>query len=170
MLTVADAQFPGSGYREALNSAFVRHGIVTPAFAMALVPPPLAAVAEAAAANGAGAAKELPKQNLSVVEYGLGFGSIVVFAADEPRRFDVAGAAEAVGAVAPPASNDAAKSFVEDLMRRGRLRVTGVADRRAEITPAAAPTSHETFTHELRQENGEIVLRRLRIDCGFHAE
>jgi len=165
ILAVADSQFAGSGYREALNSAFVRHGIIPPAFGMALAAPRAAAVAAVAGGGGG----ELSRQNLSVAEYGLNVNSIVVFAADQPRQFDVAGAAAAVGAVAPPASNDAAKAFFEDLLRQGRINVSAVATPRAAITRAAAPTTHDTFTHELRPEaDGTVTLRRLRIDCGFH--
>ena len=38
---------------------------------------------------------------------------------------------------------------------------------RFEIVRASAPLTHETHTHELRREGGQMVLRRVRIDCGF---
>jgi len=31
---------------------------------------------------------------------------------------------------------------------------------------SAAPLTHETHTHELRREGRQMVLRRVRIDCG----
>ncbi len=37
----------------------------------------------------------------------------------------------------------------------------------AETVRAAAPQTHETHTHELRREGKHMVLRRVRIDCGF---
>src|SRR5262245_42490950 len=37
----------------------------------------------------------------------------------------------------------------------------------AETLRAAAPQTHETHTHELRREGKHMVLRRVRIDCGF---
>jgi hypothetical protein len=32
---------------------------------------------------------------------------------------------------------------------------------------SSAPLTHETYTHELRREGRQMVLRRVRIDCGF---
>jgi hypothetical protein len=109
----------------------------------------------------------LPTLHLSVAEYGLGVPSIVVYAAGEPKRLQVAGAALAVGAAPSPGEDQAAKSFFEDLLRRGQLKVAGAAKGAAEIVRAAAPLTHETHTHELRREGGQMVLRRVRIDCGF---
>ena len=159
MLQLADAQF--KGYRQALKSAFVRHGIVSPAAAAAIP----ASVAHARVASVQ--PRRLPTVELSVAEYGLGVDSIGVHAAAEPKRYEVAGAALAVGSVEPPSEDDAAKSFFEDLIRRGRLKVAGVARARAAINRPHAAETHETYTHELRREGKAVVLRRLRIDCTF---
>ena len=159
MLQLADAQF--KGYRQAMKSAFVRHGIVSPAAAVTI--PTSVAHARVTSVQP----RRLPTVELSVPEYGLGVDSISVHAAAEPKRFEVAGAALAVGSVEPPSEDDAAKSFFEDLMRRGRLKVAGVARARAAISRPHAAETHETYTHELRREGKAIVLRRLRIDCAF---
>ena len=103
---------------------------------------------------------------LSVAEYGLSVPSIVVYAAAEPKRLQVAGAALAVGPAPSPGQDQAAKSFFEDLLRRGRLKVAK-AKSAAEVVRAAAPSTHESYTHELRREGRQMVLRRVRIDCGF---
>jgi hypothetical protein len=66
-----------------------------------------------------------------------------------------------------PGEDQAAKSFFEDLLRRGRLKVAKAAKSAAEVVRAAAPSTHETHTHELRREGRHMVLRRVRIDCGF---
>jgi hypothetical protein len=159
MVQLADAQF--KGYRQAINSAFVRHGIVSPAAAVGI--PLAAARARAAPAQP----ERLPTITLSVAEYGLGVDSIAVHAAAAPKRLKVAGAALAFGSATPPSEEAAAKSFFEDLVRRGRLKVQGVARARAAITRPHAAETHETYTHELRREGKGVVLRRVRIDCAF---
>jgi hypothetical protein len=159
MLQIADAQF--RGYGQALKSAFVRHGIVSPGAAVAI------SASRAPARAAAARARQLPKIELSVAEYGLGIESIIVHAAGEPTRHAIAGAAPAVGSVMPASQDEAAKSFFEDLLRRGRLKVLGVAPARAAVTRAHAPETHESNTHELRREGRAIVLRRVRIDCVF---
>jgi hypothetical protein len=166
MLGVAKGQFSAQGYEVPLRSGFVRHGILPPAMAFtvarARAPRRAAGVAE-----GLPESKTLPTLHLSVAEYGLGVPSIVVYAAGEPKRLQVAGAALAVGAAPSPGEDQAAKSFFEDLLRRGQLKVAGGAKGAAEIVRASAPLTHETHTHELRREGGQMVLRRVRIDCGF---
>src|SRR5205807_115931 len=88
-------------------------------------------------------------------------------AAAEPKRLQVAGAALAVGPAPSPGQDQAAKSFFEDLLRRGRLKVAKAAKSAAEVIRAAAPSTHESYTHELRREGRQMVLRRVRIDCAF---
>jgi hypothetical protein len=34
-------------------------------------------------------------------------------------------------------------------------------------TRSSALSTHESYTHELRREGRQMVLRRVRIDCGF---
>ena len=103
MVAAADAQFPAIGYAQALNSAFVRHGVLAPT-----ARPTVAAEAAAPAGGAAFAAAldagqgELPMQSISMSEYGLGVDAIVVVSAGQPHGFDVGGAAFAVGAVTPP--------------------------------------------------------------------
>ena len=66
----------------------------------------------------------------------------------------------------PSGQDQAARSFFEDLLRRGRLKVARAAKPAAEIVRSSAPLTHETYTHELRREGRQMVLRRVRIDCG----
>jgi hypothetical protein len=51
-------------------------------------------------------------------------------------------------------------------LRRGRLKVARAGKPAAEIVRSSAPLTHETYTHELRREGRQMVLRRVRIDCG----
>ena len=164
MLAVAAARFSAQGYEAPLRSGFIRHGILPPSMAVAATH---ASARIAALAASPSESKTLPTLQLSVAEYGLGVPSIVVYAAAEPKRLQVAGAALAVGAAPSPGEDQAAKSFFEDLLRRGRLKIPGPAKGAAETVRAAAPQTHETHTHELRREGKHMVLRRVRIDCGF---
>jgi hypothetical protein len=163
MLGVAATQFSAQGYEAPLRSGFVRHGILAPSMAVAATHAPARAAAVAASTESA----TLPRLQLSVAEYGLGVPSIVVYAAAEPKRLQVAGAALAVGPAPSPGHDQAAKSFFEDLLRRGRLKVARAGKPAAEVVRSSAPLTHETYTHELRREGRQMVLRRVRIDCGF---
>src|SRR5256884_2765919 len=164
MLAVAAARFSAQGYEAPLRSGFIRHGVLPPSMAVAATH---ASARIAALAASPSESKTLPPLQLSVAEYGLGVPSIVVYAAAEPKRLQVAGAALAVGPAPSPGQDQAAKSFFEDLLRRGRLKVAKAAKSAAEVVRAAAPSTHETYTHELRREGRQTVLRRVRIDCGF---
>jgi hypothetical protein len=163
MLGVAATKFSAQGYELPLRSGFVRHGILAPSMAVAATHAPVRAAAVAASTEST----TLPRLQLSVAEYGLGVPSIVVYAAAEPKRLQAAGAALAVGPAPAPGQDQAAKSFFEDLLRRGRLKVARAAKPAAEIVRSSAPLTHETYTHELRREGRQMVLRRVRIDCGF---
>ena len=162
MLGVAATQFSAQGYEVPLRSGFVRHGILAPSMAVAATQAPVRAAAVAASTEST----TLPRLQLSVVEYGLGVPSIVVYAAAEPKRLQAAGAALAVGPAPAPGQDQAAKSFFEDLLRRGRLKIARAGKPAAEVVRSAAPLTHETHTHELRREGRQMVLRRVRIDCG----
>jgi hypothetical protein len=166
MLGVAASQFSAQAYEVPLRSGFVRHGVLPPSVALAATRARVPRRTEAVAATRT-ESKTLPMLHLSVAEYGLGIPSIVVYAAAEPKRLEVTGAALAVGAAPSPGEDQAAKSFFEDLLRRGRLKVAKPGKPGAEIVRASAASTHETHTHELRREGGQMVLRRVRIDCGF---
>src|SRR5258708_39753126 len=84
----------------------------------------------------------LPRLQLSVAEYGLGVPSIVVYAAAEPKRLEAAGAALAVGPAPAPAQAQAAKSFFEDLLRRGRLKGAEAGQSAGAVGRSAAPPTH----------------------------
>src|SRR5262249_21248548 len=165
ILSIANSQFKPQNYEQALRSAFVRHGVLPPAMAVAVTAAGRAA--EVAGAPPADDGGELPQQQLSIAEYGLGVPTITVYAAAQPKRYDVAGAALAVGAAPATAEDVASKAFFEDLLRRGRLKLADTTERRAEILRAVAPPSHDTYTHELRKEGSQFVLRRVRVDCCF---
>ncbi|GAB3787481.1 hypothetical protein GCM10028818_52540 [Spirosoma horti] len=172
MINIANANFTNIPYGQALRSAFVKHGIISPATSIAFSQP--TGAMEIMEAQIEEEPIELPKLRVSCAEYNLGSDAIVVHSASEPKRYDVAGAALAIGSVVPPAQDEAAKAFIEDLLRRGHLNNESInADKNRGIamtTRSNEPTTHKTYTHELRREGNDVVLRRVRIDCGFHAE
>jgi len=110
---------------------------LAPSMAVAATHAPVRAAAVAAST----ASTTLPKLQLSVAEYGLGVPSIVVYAAAEPKRLQAAGAALAVGPAPAPGQDQAAKSFFEDLLRRGRLKVARTGKRpKSYALPRRSPT------------------------------
>jgi hypothetical protein len=60
-----------------------------------------------------------------------------------------------------PAADHAARSFVEDLVLRGRIAVGEEDTGDAPIIPSVYTT------HEIQTADGALELRRTRFDCGF---
>jgi hypothetical protein len=151
-------------YADALKSAFVRRGILSPQSA-ASVGQFRAAGMLAAPPVATGVARtiyELPHIALSVSEYGLGDRPLLVRAPADPRRISVGAATFGVGTATPSSSEHAARAFIEDLMQRGNVDIQQVADvTRAVIHP------HRLKTHKLVSTNQGLELKRLLFDCGF---
>jgi hypothetical protein len=163
VLDEAQSQFGDTRYEQALRSAFVRHGILPPAMAI-----DIAAMARAISpAAPEEQTADLPLQQISVAEYGLGVTTIAVHAAAQPKQFDVGGAALTLGTTPAPAEDVAAKAFFENLLRRGRLKLEDALAQRAQIVRATSPRTHDSYTHELIRQGEELVLRRVRVDCCF---
>lgn len=118
-------------YAAALKATFARRSILS----MASV----AALPAAAAPSGAEPGPEPARIAIDATHFGLDTRALHVFGA----------------------SHAAAAAYVEDLFRRGKVRVpeaTGVA--------ARAPASpHPLKSHSLVTENGDVVLRRSLFDC-----
>jgi hypothetical protein len=159
-------------YHDALKSGFVRHGILSLESVGVLSRAGAAATPRRAAAAGAGArarmsTEALPRVQLAAADFGLGDEALWVHAPAEPVRFQVAGAARAFGSVTPPSHDQAAKSFTEDLFRRGRVMVA--AHGRAATLTAYPAVMDAHKTHEVKREAAGLVLVRRWFDCGFHA-
>ena len=163
MLEADRARFNGR-YAAALKAGLVRHGVLSLQSAVsppeAVSPPRRLGIAGGGRAGAAAVAALAP---IAISGHRLGLGAdLVVEAPAEPLRFNVAGAALAVGATAPPSHEQAAASFVEDLFRRGRV------DTRADAAAAEAVTNAVARkTHALARRNGSLVLERQIFDCGF---
>src|SRR5262249_47122728 len=163
MLGVAASQFSAQAYELPLRSGFVRHGVLPPAMALAAARARMPRRTEAVAATRTESQK-MPTPHLSIAENGIGNPSILLYAAAKPNHLQTKAPAPGLDAAPSPGKEKAPKSFFEDLLRRGRLKVPGKPG--AEIVRASAASTHETHTHELRREGGQMVLRRVRIDCG----
>jgi hypothetical protein len=154
-------------FQQALAGAFMKHGILSPESAqLAAAPRPDNRRAIAANSMVTSPSLELPRMAIPVGEYGLGVETILVRVASQPKSLSVAGAAASVGSVNPPAHDEAAKSFIEDLIRLGRIDLGQPAAREARNGFVLAQPQRRK-THELKRTAEGMVLNRLHFDCGF---
>lgn len=110
------------------------------------------------------------KISLSITGYNLGVDQIEVFVPERPTLLisdtsqHVKGMAMATMDALTP--EYAAKLFLDNLIRRGRLKTN---QRPIDASLALGITAEEEqftkYTHELRQEENKYVLRRIRVDC-----
>jgi hypothetical protein len=169
MMQVANTLFPKNDYVQALKSGFLKHGIISPANSAVYSIAALKknkVVLDLDHKSG----KELPKLSLAVQEYSLGSDNIVVHSAAEVKHYNIAGANIDIGSVEAPAEDVAAKAFLEDLLRRGRLKLD-IADSegtKATGKGAASANRYDRHTHELRKDGKDLILKRLLIDCCFN--
>lgn len=155
----ADEELFARRYRRAILAAFVRTGVLAVPSAAALG----SSVAPASATAAPGDAVE-PASLQQVPLPGGAFGlpvDLLVRTASHPRRFSVSGGMPDVGNTEQPAPDAAASSFVEDLIRRGRITAdpTDVGD--APIMAEHSPT------HRIRAAGDGLELVRIRLGCGF---
>lgn len=162
MLDADRSRFNGR-YRDALKSAFVRHGILSLAAAAARTSLP-EGVAFGSAPEPS-EAPELPMAEVVASTYGLGVDRILVHAPSEPVRFQAFGAAPDLGEVPSHGQAEDAQYFLEDLLRRGRVDLGGHGDEEARV---AHPFAKKT--HRLVRSDSGLALERIRFDCGFDCE
>jgi hypothetical protein len=154
----ADSDMFGGRYRRAILNGFVGSGVLSVRSAAQLAPErQLGAVSELSAAREDG---EPAQMLLTGSTFGLP-SDLVVRAASQPRRFGVAGGLPDRGDAPVAAPDEAAGSFVEDLLRRGRIAAEG-------IDVGDAPIAEPRYaTHSIVTADGVLELRRRRFDCGF---
>jgi hypothetical protein len=156
----ADAALFGGKYRRAIIASFTRCGVLSVRSAATLVPDGELAPAPALAERNGN--DRLARVPLVGTAYGLP-SDLIVRVPSEMRRFDVAGGVPDTGEATPPAPDQAAGSFVEDLLRRGHIAAPEDGIGAAPIAP------HGLTTHEIRPTEGGLELRRTKFDCGFGA-
>jgi hypothetical protein len=156
MIALAQKDFPDAGYADALRAGFVDHGVLS-------LQHTTITLSDAGRALGivADGRRELEPMALSGTPYGLN-SDLVVHVGSGPKRFAVASAAPDLGAVPGTSHDRAAAAYLEDLFRRGHVRVAEAARTGREIQRA-----RRIHTHEVVQEREALVLRRRVFDCGF---
>ena len=157
-LALAESQ----AYGDAVKTAMVKHGILSVPGAVATAASPVAAQLDRAVGVVDGAPASIPLVEVDVSGYGLTVKKVSMATASEQKRFGIAGAARTTGDVSSQDSDKAATRFFEDLIRRGRLDHGGFSDLRTGVAASRA-----LKTHRLVKENSHVVLRRIRIDCGY---
>jgi hypothetical protein len=168
-MVAADEMRFGRKYRDVLKGAIVRHGILSLEAAAAIVGPPVPVAPVAAAVGlieivGAGdGANVLPPVAVPATSFGLNAATILCEAPGEVGGYTVAAAAALdTGSLMPPSHIDAARSFLEDLFRLGRVEVGEHGDPDAQISQ---PTVRKT--HTLQSTGAGPRLVRETFDCGF---
>jgi len=157
-MVAADLDLFGGKYGRAIRNGFTGSGVLSVRSAAALGSQDrVSAVAALAEPPAEGNLARLP---LNGAAFGLP-GDLIVRAAAQPRRFGVTGGMADTGEPTTPAPEEAAASFVEDLIRRGRI------DASAEDVGDAPIFAGAYTSHEITRTDGAFELRRRRFDCGF---
>lgn len=151
-------------FRDVIKGAFVRRGILS-----------LDAAASGMAESGAGAgaapgmgitaaadAVDSTLQFMALSGRRFGVDTLLIPAPANAPRFSVASAAPDIGEVQPAGRESAAKSFVEDLFRLGRVDMGAHGDPESRVSQPNVGK-----THELVADNGNVRLERLTFECGF---
>jgi hypothetical protein len=169
MLAVAEQSFANTGNEDALKSSFIRHGILLPADGAA-VATQISSTKAFSLADAAGSPKELNKMKLQVPDLLPENDTITVFSATSPQALNITGAAADSNTLKQGSPEKAARFFIENLLQRGRLKVDS-GRKKMKVFADAMRLNQGSFqdvhTHELVKENGDTVLRRIRIDCGY---
>jgi hypothetical protein len=158
-MVAADAQTNDGKFSDVLKSAFIRHGLLSLDTAAAPTRPGISRTAAlAAAAPPAPAALRL---------MGDAFGlspdiEVQVEAPGESRHFLARAASFGPSPALAPDHQDAARGYVADLFRRGRIHLTKTGETKSAIANPIA-----TKTHQLVGDGQTLKLSRLRFDCGF---
>ena len=150
-------------YPPILKGVFVRRSILSlhAATTVESLHQSVAAVTTARAA-AAGPSAALETVALPAAQYGLD-QPLLVETPSHPRQFFAASAAADASSIDPASSITAARAFVDDLFRRGRVDYKGIGRPEARLEHG-----QRLRTHELVSEAGAVRLRRLLFDCGLH--
>lgn len=166
MIAADEARFTRK-YRDMLKGAFVRHGVLSLEAAAAIVgrPAPIAAAFGVAGAvdDGGAAGTELAPVAVPGPPLGIASQTILCAAPVETGGYAAAAAAATdTGSLPAPSHTDAVRSFLEDLLRLGRVDLGGHGDPDAQI---AQPNVRKT--HVLQDTPAGPALLRETFDCGF---
>jgi hypothetical protein len=178
----ADQTLNGGRYAAALTSSFVRHGILAPAAAVALLRDlrahanqfgVLGRVASSTSLQFEGdnegykkTARDAPAMPLRPLSTRFGV-TLYVHLPIEPQRFSVAAASLAGGTEKIISAEEDARSFVEDLIQLDRIAHEGAPGTIPPELIAPGKRRPAKKTHYLVREDGKVVLKRHHFDCCF---
>jgi hypothetical protein len=146
-----------------LKAAFVRRGILSVASATSVRT--LADAADSLTSRtGAVAPMSRAPSHLALDgrQFGLGDQALIVETPSQPRKFAANAAVNDAARSPVPSSEVAARSFVEQLFKRGRVDLSGAASDEDRIDPLSG-----LKTHRLVKANGALQLKRVLCDCGL---
>jgi hypothetical protein len=155
-LLAADQQSGGT-FAAPLKSAFVRRGMLATQNAVSVGFVQVAQPAASAIAR----AVELPLQAIDGAALGLGNTPLFVNVAAQTRRLAAIASGRGNRAVTPPSSDQAARTFVNHLIRLGRIDYGSHGVQHAFI---AHPRARKTHRIE-RRSDGSLALRRILFYC-----
>jgi hypothetical protein len=162
MLEAAALLHPG--YPRALKAAFIKRDILSLQSAASVES--LSAVARGIAAGAAGqdGPAQPPSQiALDGVQYGLGATALIVDLPSQPKLFSINATASDGGPRQPASSEAAARRYVEDLFKRGRVDYGDTVSDETRMDPLMGLKTHRlTATDHARR------LVRVLCDCGFY--
>lgn len=157
-LVEADRSLLDGRYQEALRTAFVRRGLLSLESA---TEKPRALTRLRARARRV-TDEELPLLRLAGATLGLGRRALTVRAPGRAPAAAAAGAALGAGAAPAASADEVAQSFVEYLVRRGRVQFGRYGEQGRAL---AHPRTRKT--HDLVERGGRLELRRHCFDCGL---
>jgi hypothetical protein len=152
-------------FRDVIKGAFVRRGILSldaAASGMAEAGAGSGAAAPALGITAAADAVDSTLQFMALSGRRFGIDTLLIPAPANAPRFSVASAATDVGEIPPVGRESAAKSFVEDLFRLGRVDMGAHGDPESRVSQPNVGK-----THELVSDNGAVRLERRTFECGF---
>jgi hypothetical protein len=163
----ADDELFRRKYGDSLKSAFVRRGILSLDSLQLLGSSPqrrrrAGRPAGVAASMDVGGNGPLPMVSIRAARFGLGDQALAVVAPTGTKLLDVRGAAFMLGPVASPPAEEATKSFVEDLFKRGRVDIQEFGDAHTRLVHPGVRK-----THEIASGKDGLLLVRRAFDCGF---
>jgi hypothetical protein len=174
-MILADARLFNGRYGAALKAAFLRHGILAITSVSAVSARAEATITAAAAqptrrgsaADGDTdrALRRMPsllRLSLPASDFGVRGKWLIVRTSARAGRETVNAAAPDMGSLPAVSSGAAARAFLEDLFRRGRVEL---GTHRREAAPKRTP--HRRTTHILVRRGRDLELRRRLFDCGF---
>jgi len=147
-----------------LRAVFIRRSILSLHSAMSVSDLRLADRTRAAREEDAAILHELGLVAIDASRYGID-RPLAVESPSHPRRFAVSSSAPDASSIEPPSAITAARSFADDIIRRGRVDLAHAAGGRPKLH-----ASRRFQTHELVRDNGSVRLTRRCFDCGLRRD